>query len=116
MEAGRGLGDVEQLLPEIAQFVAAVLVVEGDEVGERAHRGVAKTSEIGRHVNLELGEQDGQLRLGDRLRVGRLDGVDERCAERGHDVEGLFCDHVEAGVSRGVTGEEPPIHPDPRPA
>ena len=42
VEPGRRLGDVEQLLAEEAELVLAVLVVEGDQVGQRSQRGTVE--------------------------------------------------------------------------
>ena len=41
-------------------------------------------------------------------------GIDQGGAERSHHIEGTFRDRIEPGVGRVVTGEEPPIDPDPR--
>ena len=116
VEAARRVGDVEQLLPEVAQLVVAVLVVEVDQVAQGPHRRAPKAGQVGLDVDLELGEQDGQLVVVDRRRVGRLDRIDERRTERSHHLEGPLRDGVEPGVGGGVPGEQPPVDPDPRPA
>ena len=116
VEAARRIGDVEQLLPEIAQLIVAVLIVEGDQVAERSKRGAAQAGQVRLDVDLELAEQHGQLVLVDRFRIRRLDGIDQGGAERSHRHPGhVLVTTLRPASAESLPEKSRPIDPDPRP-
>ena len=102
VEAQRQLGRLEELLAEVLHLLLAVVAVEGDEVGQRPHGRVAQAAQVPGDVDLELDEQDGELFEEERERVRGINGVDDRCPQRGHHLKRLLGDRVERDVGEVV--------------
>ena len=68
VQAAGGLGEQEDLLAEPAQLPLGVGLVEGDQVGQGPHRGVAQLRQVGGDVGLELVQEHGELGVARRRR------------------------------------------------
>ena len=120
VQAGGRLGEQEDLLAEPAQLLLGVGVVEGDQVGQGAHRGALQLRQVGGDVGLELEQQHGELgpeHVGDVGDVGRVDdgraeaaqladgGVGDRVG-LGADPEHALPPHADAGAAQAVGVQE----------
>ena len=106
--ATRRLGQLKDLLAEELQLSVALVVVELNQVGQRAHVGVTKRRQVLGDLHLELEEQHGQFVVERDAPAGvglcRVDRCD--VDDIGTGTAQLVEDRVDDGERRIVTGSE----------
>ncbi len=90
------LGQQEQLLAEVPEFLIGMRLVEGNEILQRAHRRLDEAGQIGIDIMPKLVEQHLELRLEGRdlSRSRDVSGVDNLGAEVTQDLDRLLDDPV----------------------